>query len=86
VVEAEKMEEEWWAWWTAINPKWRQRDDEGNVLQEGNGSWDALKCPGQNGFLNAVVCLKWWGGVMDTPSDAWKLAVADVKWVMRQMQ
>jgi hypothetical protein len=85
-VVADVMEVEWWAWWKAINPKWRKWDDNGRVLREGSGAWGALNCPGQNGFLNVIVCLKWWAGAMETVSDAWKRAVADVRWVMKEMR
>ncbi|KAJ7728989.1 hypothetical protein B0H14DRAFT_2409818 [Mycena olivaceomarginata] len=79
----EVMERGWWAWWKAINPEWRLRD--GELIQEGNGSWTVLRCPGQNGLLNVVVCLKWWYCAMETPSDAWKSAVLDVKWVLEKI-
>ncbi|KAJ7687305.1 hypothetical protein B0H16DRAFT_1339564 [Mycena metata] len=80
---AEAMAAQWWGWWRAINPKWRLRD--GELVQEGEGGWDALRCPGQNGFLNVIVCLKWWRCEMENPSDSWQRAVADVKWVLTQM-
>lgn len=80
---SEEMESQWWAWWTKINPSWRLRD--GKVVQEGDGSWEVLKCPGQNGFLNVVITLKWRYGSMETPSEAWKRAVGDVKWVLEKM-
>ncbi|KAJ7894478.1 hypothetical protein B0H14DRAFT_2198429, partial [Mycena olivaceomarginata] len=80
---ASGMEREWWAWWKSINPGWRMRD--GELLREGDGGWDVLRCPGQNGFLNIIVCLKWWRSSMETPSDAWMCAVADVKWVLGKM-
>jgi hypothetical protein len=80
------MEEDWWVWWKAINLKWRKWDTDGRILQEESGAWGALNCPGQNRFLNVIVCLKWWAGVMETVSDAWKRVVADVRWVMKAMQ
>jgi hypothetical protein len=76
------MEREWWAWWKSINPGWRMRDRE--LLREGDSGWDVLRCPGQNGFLNIIVCLKWWRSSMETPSDAWMCAIVDVKWVLRK--
>ena len=79
----QQMEGEWWAWWRILNPDWRQRN--GELVQEGEGSWDVLRCLGQNGLLNVVVCLKWWFSSMETPSDGWKRAVADVKWVLKSM-
>jgi hypothetical protein len=78
------MEEEWWGWWKAINPKWCLRDRE-LLAGEENGMWDSLRCPGQNGFLNVIVCLKWWHSSMETPSDGWTRAVADVTWVLEKM-
>ncbi|KAF8176811.1 hypothetical protein K438DRAFT_1487426, partial [Mycena galopus ATCC 62051] len=78
-IAADGFGKQWWAWWKGINPGWHLRD--GELLQMENGSWDVLRCPGQNGFLNIVVCLKWWFLSMDTPSDSWAGAVADVKWV-----
>ncbi|KAJ7794772.1 hypothetical protein B0H14DRAFT_2216959, partial [Mycena olivaceomarginata] len=74
------MAEEWWGWWKAINPKWRLHDGE-LLAGEENGTWDSLKCPGQNGFLNVIMCLKWWRSSMGTPSDGWTRVVADVTWV-----
>jgi hypothetical protein len=82
-INVDVMEAEWWAWWTAINPKWRVR--EGMLVQDVGGNWDTLRCPGQNGFLNVIVCLKWWRGEMESPSDAWQRAVGDVRWVLTQM-
>ncbi|KAF8184270.1 hypothetical protein K438DRAFT_1549628, partial [Mycena galopus ATCC 62051] len=79
----EEMEEQWWTWWKGINPSWRVRD--GELKQVGDGSWDDLRCPGQNGFLNIIVCLKWWHLGMETPSDGWTRAVADVKWMLTKM-
>ncbi|KAJ7797563.1 hypothetical protein B0H14DRAFT_2389675, partial [Mycena olivaceomarginata] len=80
---ADAMDSEWWKWWTAINPGWRVSD--GELLQDGDGSLDALRCPEQNGFLNVIACLKWWFLAMDIPSESWKRAVADVQWVIGKM-
>jgi hypothetical protein len=77
------METEWWAGWTAMNPQWCLRN--GNLVREGDGCWDVLRCPGQNGFLNIIICLKWWRMHMDTVSDAWERAIVDVKWVLERM-
>ncbi|KAF8184374.1 hypothetical protein K438DRAFT_1598376, partial [Mycena galopus ATCC 62051] len=81
---AEQMEGEWWAWWRKINPGWRLSDN-GDLVQNHDGPFDVLKCPGQNGFLSIMVCLKWWHGSMEVPSDTWNGAIADVKWVLGRM-
>jgi hypothetical protein len=78
------MEQEWCGWWKAINPGWWVGND-GVMVQDGDGDLDALRCPGQNGFLNVVVCLKWWFLSMQTPSDAWKDAVQDVIWALAKL-
>ncbi|KAF8144423.1 hypothetical protein K438DRAFT_1631811 [Mycena galopus ATCC 62051] len=80
---AEQMEREWWAWWRAINPAWRLKD--GDVVRDGDGSFDVMRCPGQNGFLSVIVRLKWWHGSMEVPSDTWNHAIGDVKWVLEKM-
>ncbi|KAJ6477511.1 hypothetical protein C8R45DRAFT_934200 [Mycena sanguinolenta] len=55
-------------------------------MQEGDGEWEVLRAaPGLNGFLNILMCLRWWYGVMETPSDSQRNTVADVKWALQQM-
>ncbi|KAJ7732734.1 hypothetical protein DFH07DRAFT_780844 [Mycena maculata] len=46
--------------------------------------WEALRHPGQNGFLNVLVCLKWWHEKLETDAerDEWDRAVDDVLWVL----
>ncbi|KAJ7195541.1 hypothetical protein GGX14DRAFT_376999 [Mycena pura] len=78
----EGMERDWWAWWRRINPDWRLRGDE---LLRLDGDWGVLKCPGQNGFLNVIICLKWWRAAMEGPSEAWERAIADLKWALECM-
>ncbi|KAJ7715351.1 hypothetical protein B0H16DRAFT_1273340, partial [Mycena metata] len=73
----------WWEWWMAINPEWRVSD--GSLVKEGDGDWDDLRCPGQNGFLNVIVCLRWWRLAAGTESSEWSRAVSDVKWVLERM-
>ncbi|KAF8142757.1 hypothetical protein K438DRAFT_1634903 [Mycena galopus ATCC 62051] len=80
---AEQMEVQWWAWWRGINPGWWLSD--GDMVQNGDGSFNTLKCPGQNEFLSIIVCLMWWHSSMDVPSAAWNRAIADVKWVLGKM-
>ncbi|KAF8137811.1 hypothetical protein K438DRAFT_1638995 [Mycena galopus ATCC 62051] len=80
---AEAMDGQWWAWWKAINPGWRVLNNE--LVQLGDGDWEVLRCPGQNGFLNILMCLKWWFGSMETPSESWERAIDDVKWALTQM-
>ncbi|KAJ6594870.1 hypothetical protein B0H19DRAFT_917802, partial [Mycena capillaripes] len=38
---------------------------DGVLMPEGDGNWDVLRYPGQNRFLNVLVCLKWWRRAMD---------------------
>ncbi|KAJ7511760.1 hypothetical protein B0H11DRAFT_2214638 [Mycena galericulata] len=73
----------WWAWWTSINPSWRRVN--GKLVQEGTGPWTELEFPGPNGFLNVVVCLKWWRGKLAEGNEEWEKAVSDVSWVLSQM-
>ncbi|KAJ7193951.1 hypothetical protein GGX14DRAFT_378377 [Mycena pura] len=68
----------WRAWWVDINPGWR-RSVEGQLVRMGTGEWEGLDIPGANGFLNVLICLKWWGDAINgTPEAEWDDAVADV--------
>ncbi|KAJ6454056.1 hypothetical protein C8R47DRAFT_997431, partial [Mycena vitilis] len=70
-------------WWKKINPKWRVTGD-GRLAREEKGTWDEMAAPGPNGFLNVLICLKWWkagGGEGDWPD-----AVADVTWVLERLR
>ncbi|KAF8205186.1 hypothetical protein K438DRAFT_1529246, partial [Mycena galopus ATCC 62051] len=82
-VEIEIFAAQWWTWWTAINPSWRHVID-GKPVMEGEGSWASLKCPGQNGLLNVLACLKWWGAALNGESAEWLEAMRDVGWALEQ--
>ncbi|KAJ7705769.1 hypothetical protein B0H16DRAFT_1482125 [Mycena metata] len=83
-VEPQRFAKDWWAWWTAINPEWCV--DGGKLLRiEREGSWEELRRPGQNGFLNIVVCLRCWRIADGKETDDWVKAVEDVKWVLRKV-
>ncbi|KAJ7909805.1 hypothetical protein B0H13DRAFT_1616253 [Mycena leptocephala] len=74
--------EQWWAWWIDINPAWRQTALP--MSRDGDGSWTSLDFAGPNGFLNVLMCLKWWFD-KDGGTKRWKEGVEDVKWVLRKM-
>ncbi|KAJ7430083.1 hypothetical protein B0H11DRAFT_1765718 [Mycena galericulata] len=85
-LEVKTFSAQWWVWWRAINPDWRQGEGEGELLKGVEGSWGVMECPGQNGFLNILICLKWWGERLDSDSrEEWERAVDDVNWVLRGM-
>ncbi|KAJ6458760.1 hypothetical protein C8R45DRAFT_843702, partial [Mycena sanguinolenta] len=78
------IDQAWWEWWTFLNPDWRVRG--GKLAQEGEGEWEVLKAaPSLNGFLNVLMCLKWWRAMMDMPSLSWQRALTDVKWALERM-
>ncbi|KAJ7507609.1 hypothetical protein B0H11DRAFT_1664186, partial [Mycena galericulata] len=80
-LEVGAFSKQWWVWWRAINPDWRER--EGDLLKDGDGNWGVMECPGQNGFLNVLICLKWWGDRLEGDSrEDWEQAVGDVRWVL----
>ncbi|KAF8183264.1 hypothetical protein K438DRAFT_1599921 [Mycena galopus ATCC 62051] len=84
-VDMESFSAQWWNWWIAINPSWRCVVD-GKLVMEGEGTWASLKCSGQNGVLNVLACLKWWGAALKGESAEWLEAVRDVGWVLEQMR
>ncbi|KAJ7066094.1 hypothetical protein C8F01DRAFT_1248142 [Mycena amicta] len=79
---------EWWSWWSVNQPDWRERvDGKPAPGKEYKGGWEGLLVAGQNGMLNVVVSLYWWGckelAVKGHSSTGWMQAVKDAEWVMR---
>ncbi len=76
----------WWLWWSGLQPEWREKDEHDRPIIGGEGSWDCLERPGQNGLLLVLMSLAWWGEVASpTTKTDWIAAVKDVAWVVSQM-
>jgi hypothetical protein len=69
-------------WWQDINPAWRKLS---LPMAKKTGPWTFMDVPGQNGFLNVLICLKWWRERIDEESEEWKDMLEDISWVLRQM-
>jgi hypothetical protein len=67
-----------------INPTWR--NEQRLMKREGGSLWLSLDIHRQNGFLNLLMCLKWWHDAMEVPSLDWEEAVEDIMWVLQQMK
>lgn len=86
----------WWAWWNALQPVWRDLDQDGKpnkALAAESQDWGCLLVPGANGLLTVVVSLYWWGcavakiegpGSSDKIQD-WNAAVEDCAWVLQHL-
>ncbi|KAJ7024607.1 hypothetical protein C8F04DRAFT_1239575 [Mycena alexandri] len=87
VEDIDKFVKEWDFWWDAVQPQWRQRDNNGrwHVDEFYRQEWGALDCSGANGCLSAVAGLYFWGVAAKAGSEAqmarWDHAVQDVVWV-----
>ncbi|KAJ7818595.1 hypothetical protein B0H14DRAFT_2373081, partial [Mycena olivaceomarginata] len=66
----ERFANEWAAWWQEINPAWRKVSIP--MSRSVVGSWECLDLPGPNGFLNVLICLKWWRERVETESRSGK--------------
>ncbi|KAJ7337612.1 hypothetical protein DFH08DRAFT_639345, partial [Mycena albidolilacea] len=78
IKDVEEFAASWTKWWQEINPPWRK----GIVpMPCTDGCWSSMDLPGPNGFLNVLICLKWWRERLQEESEGWKEAVGDVKWV-----
>ncbi|PBK63604.1 hypothetical protein ARMSODRAFT_894109 [Armillaria solidipes] len=58
--------EDWWGWWKAIQPEWRNTGSVRGPLNASHrvgatGDWNVLDKPDQNGLLSVLACLAWWG-------------------------
>ncbi|TRM56367.1 hypothetical protein BD626DRAFT_414108, partial [Schizophyllum amplum] len=76
-----------WAWWSDINPSWRERDKGRVVPCRGEGDFSGLCCTGQNGLLSVLKCLKWLFDMEKAPngSEDWRTLVDDVRWVLERL-
>ncbi|KAJ7209472.1 hypothetical protein GGX14DRAFT_317783, partial [Mycena pura] len=56
-------EKEWWAWWAANQPVWRERGSNGRFTYSDTygEDWGLLATRGQNGMLVVVTSLCIWG-------------------------
>ncbi|KAE9384571.1 hypothetical protein BT96DRAFT_841979 [Gymnopus androsaceus JB14] len=81
----------WWAWWSALNPGWRERDVvTGQIIvggADGDGDWTRFDHPGQCGLLTVLYCLLWWSGLIHTNKQRslWTSALRDVAWVVGEL-
>ncbi|KAJ3840330.1 hypothetical protein F5878DRAFT_674973 [Lentinula raphanica] len=82
-----KFASQWWAWYSIINPEWRERDAVGKIVVNGTGEgdWEEFDRAGQNGMLSLVVSLHWWYRRLDSPSSDWLSALRDVSWVISEL-
>ncbi|KAG2045966.1 hypothetical protein BDR06DRAFT_1015142 [Suillus hirtellus] len=92
IPDIEKYVTQWWHWWAAVQPSWRNigTPDFSNPdkLDRQDGDWDALSKPGKNGFLSILATIYWWALANDSQGwkhAAWAIAVADVHWVMSRV-
>ncbi|KAK7014447.1 SERTA domain-containing protein 3 [Paramarasmius palmivorus] len=78
-------------WWSSMMPSWRTKDANGQWVQSGEGDWGILRCPGLNGFLSVLACLRWWliqegATSVSMASAAWRATFEDVCWVMEELR
>ncbi|KAK7026657.1 SERTA domain-containing protein 3 [Paramarasmius palmivorus] len=65
---------EWWVWWSkVVNPRWRPQSED-MIMPGGQGSWEAVRIPGKDGFILVLVALRWWCDLLDNPEK-------DLLWV-----
>lgn len=83
-----EYEEQWWAWWDAMQPEWRMAGPNGRLMRDGDGEWPAaMRRPGQNGMLIVLLSLRWWRAALGEDGDtgSWDAAVHDVAWVLSRL-
>jgi hypothetical protein len=82
---AEQYKNSWWEWWSSEQPAWRLRSKTGELCQGGVGDASSTCRCGQNGLMEFIMTLGWWGmaiGVGGKEGRAdWLKAVAEVSWV-----
>lgn len=81
-----KFSNDYGSWWTAIQTDWRR--EEGSVAIRRSGNMTAINKPGINGLLSVLAALFFWGTALGGDregDDAWKHAVEDLDWVLREL-
>jgi hypothetical protein len=76
------------AWWIAIQPEWRVKDDGSfNYKAPKDEDWSVLHKGGKTGLFMVVVALSWWVRALtpNIPSFRAWTAVRDVQWVIDQI-
>jgi hypothetical protein len=98
-MEMTQVRENFVTWWNKLQPEWRKLDPEWGRYQrldwvkESKGDWGTLVCPGNNGIYSVLAYLSWWlckhpnfTGDCSVASSDWSTLVADVIWVMDDIQ
>lgn len=81
------FEDEWIAWWSAIQPQWRSAEGWPFKQKDATGEdWGHLLDGGKDGLFLVVVSLGWWIHAQ-VPSKESKVgdAIADVAWVVNNL-
>ncbi|KAL0574977.1 SERTA domain-containing protein 3 [Marasmius crinis-equi] len=70
----DNLRSEWWAYWSDINPQWRQRAGQKVVMdvKDADGDWTELKRPGRDGLALLLVFLRWWHDLAPETEEAKK--------------
>jgi hypothetical protein len=80
IVNLNKYEAQWWAWWTKCQPTWRSGDlrSAANLVVPVNADWSQTKRGGLNGILSILIALAFWRDCISQDSAGWNCAVEDV--------
>ncbi|KAJ7074819.1 hypothetical protein B0H15DRAFT_806620 [Mycena belliarum] len=79
----------WWVWWKGLQPPERE-EVRGGLSCPVGADWSAMaELHGNNGLLQIMLCLLWWGDqVVDAnpfTKNEWSVAVDDVNWVLVEL-
>ncbi|KAJ7790076.1 hypothetical protein B0H14DRAFT_2396758 [Mycena olivaceomarginata] len=80
----------WWGWWEDQQPKERACLENGDLSRPETADWSTLaRMYGNNGILQIMGSLVWWGKVAQTlggeDTEEWLAAVHDVTWVLERL-
>jgi hypothetical protein len=79
-----------WKWWRSLQPQERVVLDNGELSRPEGADWSTMaKIYGDNGLLQVMAALVWWGEVVtkrgEDDVEEWLVAVRDVTWVLEQL-
>ena len=81
IVNVNKYELQWWAWWTKCQPTWRSGDlrNATDFVVPVNADWSQIKRGGLNGILSVLIALAFWRDCISQDCFVWNQAVEDVR-------
>lgn len=88
-----EFETKFWMWWSQLQPEYHARDESNVMLLMGEdgrpdrcseGSWEALRMPGPNGWVSVVAALCFWEWTLESMKREGHRGIAAAKYARKE--